>query len=157
MLPSTTDVLIVGAGPTGLALAISLQQAGIEHALIDTLESLSQTLEAPLPDGAKWSHCARAVGTGGRGKPLTAQPGRRGARRTGCRSQSRYPAGCGVARRPARSAIEPPRALLRCPFNHPPIEFLKVGLGTTRDLNAICHACGAADRTLAAQAWCDQP
>ena len=24
-------------------------------------------------------------------------------------------------------------------------------------INAICLACGAADRTLGAQAWCDQP
>ena len=29
MLPTETDVLIVGAGPTGLALAATLQQAGI--------------------------------------------------------------------------------------------------------------------------------
>lgn len=33
-----TDVLIVGAGPTGLALATALQQAGIDHLLIDRLE-----------------------------------------------------------------------------------------------------------------------
>lgn len=37
-LPSTTDVLIVGAGPTGLALAIALQQAGVRHVVIDKLE-----------------------------------------------------------------------------------------------------------------------
>ncbi len=37
MLPTSTDVLIVGAGPTGLALATSLQQAGIDHLAIDTL------------------------------------------------------------------------------------------------------------------------
>ncbi|MEZ5894001.1 MAG: FAD-dependent oxidoreductase [Parvularculaceae bacterium] len=36
-LPARTDVLIVGAGPTGLALAISLAQAGIDHVLIDKL------------------------------------------------------------------------------------------------------------------------
>lgn len=36
-LPRETAVMIVGAGPTGLALAISLQQAGIEHVLIDKL------------------------------------------------------------------------------------------------------------------------
>ena len=28
MLPTKTDVVIIGAGPTGLALAIALQQAG---------------------------------------------------------------------------------------------------------------------------------
>ena len=36
-LPSETDVLIVGAGPTGMALAIALQQEGIDHVLIDKL------------------------------------------------------------------------------------------------------------------------
>lgn len=35
MLRPTTDVLIVGAGPTGLALAITLQRAGIDYILID--------------------------------------------------------------------------------------------------------------------------
>jgi 2-polyprenyl-6-methoxyphenol hydroxylase-like FAD-dependent oxidoreductase len=35
MLPSETPVLIVGAGPTGLALAIMLQQAGVPHLLIE--------------------------------------------------------------------------------------------------------------------------
>ena len=38
MLSSHTDVLIVGAGPTGLALAAALQQAGVSHLLIDALE-----------------------------------------------------------------------------------------------------------------------
>src|SRR5215470_16204921 len=37
MLPTDTDVLIVGAGPTGLALAATLQQAGIRHVLLDRL------------------------------------------------------------------------------------------------------------------------
>ena len=37
MFPTETDVLIVGAGPTGLSLAITLQQAGIRHLLIDKL------------------------------------------------------------------------------------------------------------------------
>ncbi|HYG30458.1 MAG TPA: FAD-dependent monooxygenase [Allosphingosinicella sp.] len=35
MLPDRTEILIVGAGPTGLALAIALRQAGIDHLLID--------------------------------------------------------------------------------------------------------------------------
>jgi 2-polyprenyl-6-methoxyphenol hydroxylase-like FAD-dependent oxidoreductase len=35
MVPFETDVLIVGAGPTGLALACALQQAGIDHVLVD--------------------------------------------------------------------------------------------------------------------------
>ena len=37
MLPTQTDVLIVGAGPTGLTLAIALRQAGVDHLLIDRL------------------------------------------------------------------------------------------------------------------------
>lgn len=38
-MKTKTDVLIVGAGPTGLALATALQQAGIDHLLIDRLEA----------------------------------------------------------------------------------------------------------------------
>ncbi|MFJ8312058.1 MULTISPECIES: FAD-dependent monooxygenase [unclassified Streptomyces] len=34
-LPSTTDVLIVGAGPTGLALAGALRAQGVDHVIID--------------------------------------------------------------------------------------------------------------------------
>ena len=37
MIPKTTDVLIVGAGPTGLALSIGLTQAGVDHIVIDKL------------------------------------------------------------------------------------------------------------------------
>jgi 2-polyprenyl-6-methoxyphenol hydroxylase-like FAD-dependent oxidoreductase len=33
--PATTDVLIVGAGPAGLALAASLRRLGVDHVLID--------------------------------------------------------------------------------------------------------------------------
>ena len=47
MFPSETDVLIVGAGPTGLSLAITLQQAGIRHVLIDRLA------EGPTPRGPR--------------------------------------------------------------------------------------------------------
>jgi 2-polyprenyl-6-methoxyphenol hydroxylase-like FAD-dependent oxidoreductase len=35
MIPDETSVLIAGAGPTGLALAIMLQQSGIPHVLIE--------------------------------------------------------------------------------------------------------------------------
>lgn len=48
MLPTTTDVLIVGAGPTGLALAISLQKAGIDHLLIDKLPHGQSTSRAAV-------------------------------------------------------------------------------------------------------------
>ena len=42
-----TEVLIVGAGPTGLALATALQQAGVGHLIIDS-----------LPEGANTSRAA---------------------------------------------------------------------------------------------------
>ena len=43
-----TDVLIVGAGPTGLALATALQQAGIDHHLVDALPSGMNTSRAAV-------------------------------------------------------------------------------------------------------------
>jgi len=43
-----TDVLIVGAGPTGLALATSLQLAGVDHMLIDALPDASNTSRAAV-------------------------------------------------------------------------------------------------------------
>lgn len=46
MTAMTTDILIVGAGPTGLALAIQLQQAGIDHLLIDALPEGANTSRA---------------------------------------------------------------------------------------------------------------
>ncbi|MEO5758022.1 MAG: FAD-dependent monooxygenase [Mesorhizobium sp.] len=61
MLPDTTQVLIIGAGPTGLALSIGLHQAGVDHVLVDRLaEGLNtsragvihaQTLETLEPLG----------------------------------------------------------------------------------------------------------
>src|ERR1043165_914963 len=48
MLPTETDVLIVGAGPTGLALAATLQQAGIAHVLIDKLAEGQNTSRAAV-------------------------------------------------------------------------------------------------------------
>lgn len=46
MIPLHTDVLIVGAGPTGLALAAALQQNGVDHVLIDALETAQNTSRA---------------------------------------------------------------------------------------------------------------
>ena len=48
MIPTETDVLIVGAGPTGLSLAITLQQAGIRHVLIDKLAEGHNTSRAAV-------------------------------------------------------------------------------------------------------------
>lgn len=48
MLPMKTDVLIVGAGPTGLALSIALQMHGVDHLLIDRLPSGRNTSRAAV-------------------------------------------------------------------------------------------------------------
>ncbi|MER8825975.1 FAD-dependent monooxygenase [Mesorhizobium sp. M0938] len=46
MLPETTEVLIIGAGPTGMALSIALHQAGVDHVLIDRLAQGLQSSRA---------------------------------------------------------------------------------------------------------------
>jgi 2-polyprenyl-6-methoxyphenol hydroxylase-like FAD-dependent oxidoreductase len=48
VLRQTTDVLIVGAGPTGLALAITLQRESIDHVLIDKLPVGQNTSRAAV-------------------------------------------------------------------------------------------------------------
>jgi 2-polyprenyl-6-methoxyphenol hydroxylase-like FAD-dependent oxidoreductase len=48
MLPKETDVLIVGAGPTGLALAILLRQAGVRHVIVDKLAEGQGTSRAAV-------------------------------------------------------------------------------------------------------------
>jgi 2-polyprenyl-6-methoxyphenol hydroxylase-like FAD-dependent oxidoreductase len=48
IMDSETDVLIVGAGPTGLALAIALQKAGVRYLLIDKLEQAQGTSRAAV-------------------------------------------------------------------------------------------------------------
>lgn len=47
-LPTVTDVLIIGAGPTGLALAVSLAQAGVNHVIIDKLDAGLNTSRAAV-------------------------------------------------------------------------------------------------------------
>jgi 2-polyprenyl-6-methoxyphenol hydroxylase-like FAD-dependent oxidoreductase len=59
MLPNNTDVLIIGAGPTGLALAIALQQAGVDHLLIDRLAEGQNTSRAAVIH----SHTLETLGT----------------------------------------------------------------------------------------------
>jgi 2-polyprenyl-6-methoxyphenol hydroxylase-like FAD-dependent oxidoreductase len=46
MKTECTDVLIIGAGPTGLALSIALHQRGVKHVLIDRLEQGQNTSRA---------------------------------------------------------------------------------------------------------------
>ncbi|MCF3642355.1 FAD-dependent monooxygenase [Rhizobium sp. TRM95111] len=46
MLPRKTDVLIVGAGPTGLTLAIALRRAGIDALVVDRLDQGQNTSRA---------------------------------------------------------------------------------------------------------------
>ncbi|MCS3447268.1 MULTISPECIES: FAD-dependent monooxygenase [Bradyrhizobium] len=45
-MKTQTEVLIVGAGPTGLALSIALHQAGVDHILIDRLSEGQNTSRA---------------------------------------------------------------------------------------------------------------
>src|ERR1700761_8539742 len=45
-LPRHTDVLIVGAGPAGLALAVTLAQLGIDHVIIDSKPTASPGTKA---------------------------------------------------------------------------------------------------------------
>lgn len=47
-LPERTEVAIVGAGPTGLALAVTLALAGADFVLLDQQE------EGPTPPAPRW-------------------------------------------------------------------------------------------------------
>jgi 2-polyprenyl-6-methoxyphenol hydroxylase-like FAD-dependent oxidoreductase len=47
-LPSRTEVAIVGAGPTGLALAVTLASAGIESVIVDRLAAGANTSRAAV-------------------------------------------------------------------------------------------------------------
>jgi 2-polyprenyl-6-methoxyphenol hydroxylase-like FAD-dependent oxidoreductase len=47
-LPRTTEVLIVGAGPVGLALAASLQARGVDVVLLDKAAEVSKTSRAAV-------------------------------------------------------------------------------------------------------------
>jgi 2-polyprenyl-6-methoxyphenol hydroxylase-like FAD-dependent oxidoreductase len=45
-LPRRTDVLIVGAGPAGLALAVTLAQLGVDHVIIDSKPAVAPGTKA---------------------------------------------------------------------------------------------------------------
>ncbi|MGE3990574.1 FAD-dependent oxidoreductase [Pseudorhodoplanes sp.] len=47
-MTETTDALIIGAGPTGMALSIALHQAGTDHVLIDRLDQGQNTSRAAV-------------------------------------------------------------------------------------------------------------
>ena len=47
-LPTHTEVAIVGAGPTGLALAVTLATAGIEFVIVDRLAEGANTSRAAV-------------------------------------------------------------------------------------------------------------
>ena len=47
-LPDSVDVLIVGAGPTGLALAVALARAGVDHLIVDRVNDLGADPRASL-------------------------------------------------------------------------------------------------------------
>ena len=68
--PLETDVLIVGAGPTGLALAAALQKAGVDHLLVDALERRAEHLARrggarPYARDARADRRRRAAGGAG--------------------------------------------------------------------------------------------
>lgn len=69
MVPLHTDVLIVGAGPTGLALAAALQQNGVDHILIDALETAQNTSRA----GVVHPHTLEMLNMIGATDPLLAE------------------------------------------------------------------------------------
>ena len=69
MLPNETDILIVGAGPTGLALAVGLSQAGIGHVLIDALPQGQNTSRAAVIH----AHTLEALGELGVAEDLKAR------------------------------------------------------------------------------------
>jgi 2-polyprenyl-6-methoxyphenol hydroxylase-like FAD-dependent oxidoreductase len=48
MLPVQTDILVIGAGPTGLALATALQRNGVDHVLVDALDGAQNTSRAAV-------------------------------------------------------------------------------------------------------------
>ena len=48
MLPTSTDVLVVGAGPTGLATALTLARRGVDVTLVDQAAEPPSTSRAAV-------------------------------------------------------------------------------------------------------------
>src|SRR5689334_18689283 len=69
MIPRSTDVVIVGAGPTGLALAIGLEKAGVDYLLVDRLAAPLKTSRA----GVIHAHTLEALDRLGVGKELASR------------------------------------------------------------------------------------
>lgn len=69
MLPEHVDVLIVGAGPTGLALANKLQKEGVDHLLIDALEAGQNSSRAAVVH----AHTLEMLDKAGLAAPLLAR------------------------------------------------------------------------------------
>ena len=62
-LPETTDVVIVGAGPTGLTLARILAREGVPFVLVDRLAEGSNTSRAATGPGGSSSRETRRTST----------------------------------------------------------------------------------------------
>ena len=54
-MPTRTEVAIVGAGPTGLALAVTLASAGIDYVIVDRLAAKPSVKRAVLRGKARRS------------------------------------------------------------------------------------------------------
>jgi len=83
-LPTRTEVAIVGAGPTGLALAVTLARAGIEFVIVDRLAEGANTSRAAVVH-ARTLEVLDELGASGeliaRGVPVTRFAVRDGSRR----------------------------------------------------------------------------
>src|SRR5215211_7153536 len=61
-----TEILIIGAGPTGMALSIALHQAGVDHLLLDRLSERQNTSRAAVIHRGVTATRVEQDGTGAR-------------------------------------------------------------------------------------------
>ena len=89
-LPTHTEVAIVGAGPTGLALAVTLASAGIDFVIVDRLAEGANTSRAAVVH----ARTLEVLDELGAAEALIARgdPGRPGSR------SATGPAGCSPSR-----------------------------------------------------------